>query len=132
MSREIRLCLVRLEESMPTSRIPRRHQPADERLIAQVRPGMHVEDATGEAIGVVIYVRLSTATDRDEATLEPARSRAATLSGLLLRNDYFKFDAQRRRQWEEHYYAMADDVAVVDADTVRLSKPLGELMTPNT
>ncbi len=118
---------------MPVSLTPSPgHQRTGERLIARIRPGMHVEDATGKTIGDVIYVRLHAANAVDEATLESTRHGATELSGVLLRNDYFKFDAQQQRCWDKHYYAMADDVATIDEDIVRLRTPLDELMTPYT
>ena len=49
----------------------------------------------------------------------------------LLQHGYFKFDARLRRQWDHHYYALADDVASIDENTVRLGKPVGDLLAPH-
>jgi hypothetical protein len=115
---------------------------ASGRLIAQVREGMDVEDSAGEHVGTVTFIRLGdpTAIDVDlgdastpgeEFAGGPQEPNVAPgLVRRLLMNGYIKIDDIRRLRRDHHYYAMAEDVAAIDADTVRLSKPVGELLTP--
>jgi len=48
----------------------------------------------------------------------------------MLLNGSINVDDKRRLRADHHYYAMADDVVAIDAGTVRLGKPVGELITP--
>ena len=124
----------------------REHHGTCQRFIDQIRIEMDVEDATGELIGKVIYIRLagcfatgefsevapvpSVKFGMDDRDVE--QGPATGFGRMLPRSEFFKFDAQRRRQWDRHYYAMAEDIAAIDADTVRLCTPLDDLLTPYT
>ena len=117
------------------------HGPSG-RLITQVREGMDVEDSAGEHVGTVTFIRLGDPTaievDLGDASTPGEEFRggpqepnvAPGLVRRLLMSGYIKIDDIRRLRRDHHYYAMAEDVAAIDANTVRLSKPVGELLTP--
>jgi hypothetical protein len=103
---------------------------------------MDVEDVAGEHVGKVTFIRLGDPTAID-VDLGDASTPGEALAGeprepnvvpglarRLLMNGYIKIDDIRRLRRDHHFYAMAEDVAAVDADTVRLSKPVHELLTP--
>lgn len=112
------------------------------RLISQVQEGMDVEDVAGEHVGKVTFVRIGdpSAIDveledvsmpGDAYSVEPQEPNVApTMVRRLLVNGYLKIDDIRRLRRDHHYYALADEVASVDGNTVRLGKPIGELLTP--
>jgi hypothetical protein len=107
---------------------------------------MEVEDAAGERIGKVTDIRMGDpyATDveaQEVATLpgegfamamgahrEP--NVASWLVGRLLRTGYIKIDDKRHFRRDHHYYATADEIVSVEANTVRLGKVCDELVTP--
>jgi hypothetical protein len=112
------------------------------RLISQIREGMDVEDVAGEHVGKVAFARIGDPSAIDvelgDASIpgefysgEPQEPNVVpTMVRRLLVNGYLKIDDIRRLRRDHHYYALADDVASVEGNTVRLGKPIGELLTP--
>ena len=118
------------------------HQ-AGQDLFMHIRLGMEVEDFSGEYIGNVIYLRPGDPADIDGsrvAKLAPDEGFAVgaqrppcvapDLISRMLMTGYIKFDSRGRFQWDQHYYALADDVASMDENTVRLGKTVAECPTP--
>jgi uncharacterized membrane protein len=114
--------------------------------LARIRDGMDVVDAAGETIGKVGYVKMG---DPDAASVEPGSGQPgdamvlamggkrepdvpAGLVGRLLRAGYVKIDDKRRLRTDYHYYAVADEIAAVVGESVRLSKNRDELITPGS
>jgi hypothetical protein len=112
------------------------------RLISQIQDGMDVEDVAGEHVGKVTFIRIGdpsaievelgdASTPGDAYSGEPQEPNVTpTMVRRLLVNGYLKIDDVRRLRRDHHYYALADDIASVDGNTVRLGKPIGELLTP--
>jgi hypothetical protein len=114
--------------------------------MSRIRIGMDVEDSTGELIGKVGDLRNGDpdAVDiggRDSATMVGEGFALAMgahrepnvppgLVNRLLRAGYIKIDDKRRLRTDHHYYALADDIVSVEADTVRLGKASTELIPP--
>jgi len=48
----------------------------------------------------------------------------------LLKEGYIKIDDDRRFHRDNHYYATIDEIASVEAGTIRLSKARDELFIP--
>ena len=114
---------------------------AGQEVFTHIQLGMDVEDASGEPIGNVIYLRpgdppaidrsLEDASMTGEGLGEEAHHDpyvAPDVVPRMLQHGYFKFDARQRLQWDQHYYALADDVASIDQNTVRLGKSVGDLL----
>ncbi len=111
-------------------------------VLSQIREGMDVEDSAGDHIGKVTFIRLGDPTASEvelgdastpgeayggvpqEPNVEPALVRRLLMIGFI------KIDDVRRLRRDHHYYAVADDVAEVGADVVRLNKPVDKLLTP--
>jgi hypothetical protein len=109
----------------------------------QVQDGMDVVDAAGEHIGKVTGIRIG---DPDAIDIESGEYRMPgegfalamgahrepnvpqPLVPRLLREGYIKIDDKRRFRRDHHYYATPDQIASVDADTVRLGKAWSELI----
>ena len=116
-----------------------------ERMVL-IREGMDVEDASGELIGKVTDIRMgdpyATAGEVQEPATRPVAGFAVAmgadgepnvaswLAGRLRRTGYIKIDDKRHFRRDHHYYASADEIVSVEADTVRLSKVCDELITP--
>jgi hypothetical protein len=116
-----------------------------ERMVL-IREGMDVEDTAGERIGKVTDIRMAdpyaTAGDNQGSVAQPVGGFAVAmgsdgepnvaswLSGQLRRSGYIKIDDKRHFRRDHHYYASADDIVSVEADTVRLAKARDELITP--
>ena len=118
------------------------HSGGREQLIAKVKEGMKVEDVAGEHIGTLTFLKLGDPSALD-IELDDASNPGDFYSGepmepnvvpsmvrRLLVNGFLKIDDARRFRRDHHYYALTDDVASVEGDTVRLNKPVGELLTP--
>jgi len=113
--------------------------------MGQIKPGMNVEDASGERIGEVTDIRLGDPESIDVRSQGPGMpsDRYATLMGVdaepqvpqgladrMLRLGYIKIDNKRHFRRDNHYYATAEDIESVESDTVHLSKPWDQLITP--
>jgi hypothetical protein len=111
--------------------------------MVSIRLGMEVEDATGERIGTVgdVLIGDPDAIDvGDHESVTPGEGFAlamgahrepnvpAGLVGRLLRAGYIKIDDKRHFRPDHHYYALADEIASAEANTVRLNKACGELI----
>ncbi len=111
--------------------------------IFQVKNGMDVYDAAGEHIGEVAGIGLGDPDAIDIGTGDPAMpgegfalamgahrepNVAPALVTRLLREGYIKIDDKRRFRRDHHYYALADQIESVDAESVRLSRNVSELI----
>jgi len=114
--------------------------------LASIKIGMEVDDATGERIGKVADLRIGDPDAIDVGGREDA-SRVGEgfalamgahrepnvepgLVNRLLISGYIKIDDKRHFRPDHHYYAIADDIAAVEGDVVRLAKPVAELILP--
>jgi hypothetical protein len=118
------------------------HDTSYER-ITRIQDGMDVVDAAGEHIGNVAGIRIG---DPDAVDIErgeygtPGEGFALAMGAhrepnvppalvdRLLREGYIKIDDKRRFRRDHHYYATADQIASVDANTVRLDRVSAELI----
>jgi hypothetical protein len=106
---------------------------------------MDVADATGERIGKVTDIRLGDPDAIDIRSHDPGlpSDRYAALLGAdsepnvpagladrMLRIGYIKIDDKRHLRRDHHYYATAEEIVSVEANTVHLSKACDELTTP--
>jgi hypothetical protein len=111
-------------------------------LMAQIVTGMDVADSAGETIGKVKYVQNGDlqAVDVESQGAVPGQAMAVAFGarlepdvpqGLvprLLRTGYIKVEDKRHFRRDHHYYALADEIVSVDANVVRLSKALDNLI----
>ena len=111
----------------------------------QIRLGMEVLDVTGEHVGNVADLRPGDPDAIDVGENDPlalpgegfALAMGAHrepnvpqgLVGRLLRAGYIKVDDKRHFRRDHHYYALADEIDSVEADTVRLTKACRDLIT---
>ena len=132
---------------------PNRHDPARNDLLAQIKEGMTVVDSAGDDVGKVSFVQMADVNDPDENT--GARDGDVGLldltgdddndksDGLLdvldietgpgvtdrmVRRGFVKIDASGLFSGDK--YVVADDISVVEADTVRLSIPKDSIQHP--
>jgi hypothetical protein len=109
-----------------------------ENLLERVREGMKVIDSAGDAVGKVSYVQLA---DPDAAVVDEDLGDADTsILGIFDPNDdrtvtermaqrgYIRIDAAGF--FEGDKYVLADDVAGVEGDVVRLSMPKDAIRKP--
>jgi hypothetical protein len=119
-----------------------RHDAVHEQIM-RIQNGMDVFDAAGEHIGKIGTVRIG---DPDAIDIESGEFRVPgegialamgarrepnvpqPLVGRLLRDGYVRIDDKRHFRRDHHYYATADQIASVDANTVRLGKACDELI----
>jgi hypothetical protein len=114
-------------------------------LIEQVRVGMEVHDSAGEHIGKLTYYRIGdpSAIDIEPMTDRPVGEQFAVAMGghrepnvpppllkRFLMTGYLKVDDKRRLKRDHHYYALADQIASVEDDAIRLTIAINELITP--
>jgi hypothetical protein len=117
----------------------------DRERITRIEPGMQAEDAIGERIGKVADIHIGGPDSIDiwnpEFSMPDEAFNMATGARLvpnvpaeivdrMLQIGYIKIDDKRHFRRDHHYYATADEIVSVEANTVRLSKVCDELTTP--
>ena len=120
-------------------------QGANLPLIEQVQIGMEVHDSAGEHIGKLTYYRIGDplAIEIEPMTDRPVGEQFAVAMGghrepnvppplvkRFLMAGYIKVDDKRRLKRDHHYYALADQIASVEGDVVKLTLAIDELITP--
>ncbi len=109
-------------------------------VLEQVREGMKVVDSAGEDVGKVAYVQLA---DPDAAAVDADRDDADTsilgifdvdadgdgdVTERMAQRGYIKIDAAGFLTGDK--YVLADNVAAVEGDVVRLSMPKDDIRKP--
>ena len=112
--------------------------------ITRIQDGMDVLDAAGEHIGKVAGIQIGDPAAIDVESVEyrmPGEAFALAMGahsepivpppvvGRLLREGYIKIDDKRHFRRDHHYYATADQIASVEANTVRLASVCNELIS---
>jgi hypothetical protein len=120
------------------------NEAARERM-KRIEPGMDVEDSIGERIGKVADLHIGGPDSIDKWDRELSVLGEAIIAGTgahlvpnvpaelvdrMLQIGYIKIDDKRHFRRDRHYYAAADEIVSVEANTVRLSKDCDELTTP--
>jgi hypothetical protein len=109
--------------------------------LMRIQLGMEVEDSNGETIGKVADVRNGDPEAAEvEQTREPGQEFIEAFGAIpepnvppalvprLLREGYIKIDDKRHFRRDHHYYALAANIAEVDATRVKLNSAGDELI----
>jgi len=112
--------------------------------LAKIHTGMDVVDADGEQIGKVADLRMGDPDAIDVGNQDPTAMSGEGIAmamgvrrepnvppglvGRLLRAGYIKIDDKRHFRPDHHYYALTEEIATIEADTIRLSKTRSELI----
>jgi hypothetical protein len=109
----------------------------------RIRVGMMVVDAAGQILGKVVDVYFGDSEARQtegegldcEARFARAerstreRNTVADLAGRQVSSGYIKIGHEQRLHWSLYFYAMEDEIASIDGDTVRLRAFARDLMS---